>query len=248
MRPTHLDRKHGSTNRPSRRIGGAAFVSLVACAAAIAVAGCGGSGATTTGQSSAAPASASGSVSQTASTAASAQTHTTQHSTRGAKSETARREGRVLSGNAVQRPAPGTGGGTLNDDNTKQVASHSDSGTQVFGNEPNPCRLVPQADAESIIGQPIGVPRMVPLGPTCLYQTHGARSPITLSVQVLNFSKIEPHMRKVTRLRIRGLNAYCGTYGRPMTFVPLGRTVLNVTAPCSVGALMAAEAVSRLTA
>jgi hypothetical protein len=155
----------------------------------------------------------------------------------------------VTRGTVVHRPKHGTGGAAVNDDNPATKASRADSGKGTAVSQVNPCALVPKADAESIIGAPLDVPRVAPLGPTCIYQPRGAKNSITLSVEAINFSQIKPHMRKVTQVQVRGHAGYCGEYGQPMTFVPLPNgEVLNVTAPCSVGALLAAEAISRLTA
>ena len=154
----------------------------------------------------------------------------------------------VTRGVVTHRPVAGTGGAVINDDNPKQQASQADSGKEPV-TQSNPCALVSKTDAETLIGEPIAVPRVAPLGPTCIYQPMHGKNSITLSVESVNFSQIKPHMRKVTRFSVRGHVGYCGNYGRTMTFVPLPNgKVLNVTAPCSVGAPLAARAVARLAA
>jgi hypothetical protein len=252
MRHAQENRKQGAlTSRLAhrgRRVRDAALALAIASAAALAVAGCGGSARNTSAQTSTPSAVTSLSLPQAAGPTAATRASASRHPITGSRTETARSKDRVVTGTTVQRPAPGTGGDTPNDDFTKSAASHADVGSKVFGSEPNPCRLVSQSDAESIIGEPIAVPKMLPLGPTCLYQAQGARYPISVSIQAINFSKIKPHMKKLATVRINGHTAYCGKYGQSMTFVPLpGPTVLNVTGPCSVGTLMAAQAISRLS-
>jgi len=138
----------------------------------------------------------------------------------------------------------GTGGGAVNDDNPGK----SDSGRgQATAGQTYPCKLVSKAEAQAIIGEPIATPQEAPLGPTCIYQPLGAKSFITLAVETVDFAKTKSQIRHLSRVMVRGRTAYCGDYGRPTTFVPLaGGRVLNITAPCALGARFAAKAVPRL--
>jgi hypothetical protein len=151
----------------------------------------------------------------------------------------------ILQGKVIQRAAPGTGSGTKNDDNGYRAdPASSNASAQI-----NPCALVPRSAAESIIGQPVARPRVAPLGPTCIYQVPKTRQTITLTVELADFSKIRPHLHGVKRVHVGGQTAYCGNLGGSMTFLPLpNRTVLNVSAPCSVGEKLAAAALTRLRA
>lgn len=151
----------------------------------------------------------------------------------------------VSTGVITHRPLHGTGGEEINDDNPGQA----DSSHQPAGGHSNPCALVSRAETQAILGRPIDTPVEAPLGPTCIYQPVGTKNFITLTVEATNFAVIKPHIRNRTQIRVGGRAGYCGIYGQPTTFVPLtdGR-VLNITAPCSVGRLLAVKALSRLRA
>ena len=154
----------------------------------------------------------------------------------------------VTHGAIVQRPVPGTGAKEINDDNP----GAADSGSEVAGQRPpagqsNPCTLVSKAEAQAIVGRPMATPQEAPLGPTCIYQPVGAKNFVALAIESTDFTKVMPQVRNRTRVDVRGRTAYCGTYGQPTTFVPLGRgRVLNVTALCPIGIQFAAEALPHL--
>jgi hypothetical protein len=150
----------------------------------------------------------------------------------------------VTNGVVVHRPQHGTGGAEINDDNP----GHADVGDQpAAGREP--CKLVSQAQAQAIVGRPVGTPVEAPLGPTCIYRPVGSKSFITLAVEPNDLAKVRRQIRDRTRLDVRGRKAYCGTYGQPTVFVPLANGhVLAITAPCAIGAKFAATALPRLGA
>ena len=149
----------------------------------------------------------------------------------------------VTHGVITQRPVPGTGGNEINDDNRGRAGS----GSQPAAGQSNPCTLVSKAEAQAIVRRPIATPQEAPLGPTCIYQPVGAKNFVTLAVESIDFARIRPHIRNLTRVDVRGRTAHCGTYGQPATFVALGRgRVLNVTAPCAIGIRFAAKALPRL--
>jgi hypothetical protein len=151
----------------------------------------------------------------------------------------------VHTGTVVQHPKRGTGGSEINDDNP----GYADSGNVSATGQLNPCTLVSRAQAQAIIGRPIDTPQEAPLGPTCIYQPVGAKSFVTITVEALELSKIEPEIKDRKQLVVAGQTAYCGVYGQPTTFVPAGRgRVLSITAPCSVGSRFAAEALPRVPA
>jgi hypothetical protein len=150
----------------------------------------------------------------------------------------------VTSGVVTQRAAPGTGGDSANDDNPTRADVGSNDGDS---GEVKPCKLVTQAQAQAIVGHPIGAPQEAPLGPTCIFQSKGSASAITLAVESIDFVSIRAHMRGRRRVEVAGHRAYCGYYGQQMTYVLLsGGRVLNVTAPCSLGLRFAAAALPHL--
>ncbi len=146
-------------------------------------------------------------------------------------------------GVVVHRPWPGTGGGQTNDDNPGRADVSGHSATS----QSDPCTLVSRADAQAILDRPIDTPVDAPLGPTCIYQSAGARSLVTVTVEAIDFANIEPHIRSRKQSEVGGRTAYCGTYGQSSVFVPLaGGRVLTITAPCAIGVRFAAEAMPRV--
>ncbi len=151
---------------------------------------------------------------------------------------------KITHGNPVHRPAPGTGGDAINDEHPSGKASAADSGKL---GPANPC-LVSRAQAETFTGTTVAAPKVAPLGPTCVYVAHGGKM-VTLAVEQTVFSKLRPHVHKLSGYTIRGSRAYCGIYGSPNTYVLLPRDrVLVVSAPCDVGKRFATAALARLTA
>jgi hypothetical protein len=154
---------------------------------------------------------------------------------------------KITTTHTVQRPFKGTGGNVANDDNPTGRASRADSGRKPStSGVPNPCTLVSQRQAQSITGRAVSVTE-APLGPTCIYQENGVKASVTLSVQRLRFSSLKPSIKHLSKYTIRGNAAYCGVYGSPNLYVPLGNNrLLNVTAPCAVARKFAADALGRL--
>ncbi|MGH2944192.1 MAG: hypothetical protein ACRDLN_15610 [Solirubrobacteraceae bacterium] len=110
-----------------------------------------------------------------------------------------------------------------------------------------PCSLVSKAQARVIVGAPIVEPLEAPQGPTCIYQTKSGKPYITLAVQTVSLAKLRKQIRREQPVAIAGRTAYCGTYGKPMLFLPVasGR-VLSITAPCGMARRFAAQAASHL--
>ena len=120
-------------------------------------------------------------------------------------------------------------------------------GKNPAAGQSDPCALVSRAQAQAIVRRPVGAPEEAPLGPTCIYQPRGAKTFITLSLEALEFAKVRPAIRGRIQYAIGGRTAYCGVYGQPTTFVPLSDgKVLDVKAPCAIGRLFAAKAMTRL--
>jgi hypothetical protein len=110
-----------------------------------------------------------------------------------------------------------------------------------------PCSLVTKTQASAIIGGPIVEPLQALQGPTCIYRTAAGRSYVTLAVQTVRFAALKKQIRNAHEVSVSGSSAYCGTYGRPMLYMPLsGGRVLSVAAPCGTAARFAAKAASHL--
>ncbi|HTY96860.1 MAG TPA: hypothetical protein VMB91_07445 [Solirubrobacteraceae bacterium] len=145
---------------------------------------------------------------------------------------------------AVHHPRSGTGSGEINDDNP----GHADTGGHLSTITFHPCRLVSSSQAEAIVGGPVGKPVEAPLGPTCIYRSLRDGHVVTLTVEAASFTRIKQYLHATRSAAVAGHTAYCGIYGQPTTFVPLGKgRVLDVTAPCSLGLRFAATAVPRLS-
>jgi hypothetical protein len=115
------------------------------------------------------------------------------------------------------------------------------------GSRFSPCNLVSQKRAEAILGGPVQQPLEAPQGPTCIYRETSGKSFVTLAVQAVSFTKIRHQVLQRKQVKVSGRTAYCGRYGQPMLYVPLGRRrVLSVAAPCEVARMFASTAVQRL--
>ncbi len=114
-----------------------------------------------------------------------------------------------------------------------------------------PCSLVSRAQAQAILGKPVGRPVEAPQGPTCVYRPQDAKRFVTLAVISTNFSTLEPqaHLKDRMSVTVSGHAAYCGVAGSPTMIVPLttGR-FLTVAAPCPIAASFAATALSHIKA
>jgi hypothetical protein len=113
----------------------------------------------------------------------------------------------------------------------------------------NPCTLVTRAQAQAILGKPIGQPVSAPQGPTCIYKARGTTRVITLAVESLKFSTVAPQSQLRDRLSVTvsGHRAYCGVASGPTMILPLpaGR-FLQITAPCPIAATFAARALPHI--
>ncbi|MEY2516198.1 MAG: hypothetical protein QOJ89_3556, partial [bacterium] len=110
-----------------------------------------------------------------------------------------------------------------------------------------PCSLVTKSQARAILGTEIVEPLQAPQGPTCIYRSRSGRQFVTLAVQTVSFGRLAAQLRRARSVRVAGSTGSCGTYGRPVLYVPLARgRVLSVTASCDVATRFAAKAVPRL--
>jgi hypothetical protein len=154
---------------------------------------------------------------------------------------------RITTGHHVQRPAEGTGGNAVNDDNPASRASSADSGRPSAGGKPNPCALVSIAQAQAITGRTVAVTE-APLGPTCIYHEAGVKTPVTLTVELARFAALKAHIKHGSNFTVGGRPGVCARYsGSAVTYVALsGTRVLNVFGPCPVGEKFAIAAVAKL--
>jgi hypothetical protein len=151
---------------------------------------------------------------------------------------------KIVRGNPVHRPAPGTGGNSANDDRPAGKASAADSGTS---GPKDPC-LVSRAQAQAFTGTRVAAPKLAPLGPTCVYTAKGGKV-VTVAIESTVFGKLKPHIQKLTHYTVGKYAAYCGVYGSPNTYVVLPQDrILVVAAPCDVGRKFATAAVAKLHA
>ena len=227
---------------------------LTALAAAVALAGCGGSSPSHQSSSAAtAGSSASGSVAQVQSSAL-AQT-TASHS--------AKHHGQTVAG-ATARAGVGVGSGTHGKTTGKQHLRAVDiitTGSTVRRAKggadepitppitaPNPCRLVSQSEAQSILGGSVAESE-APLGPTCIMKVAQQKQVVTMSVETLSVKNQVRQMRQIEQETIGGHAAYCGRLGEPQLYLSLtGGKALAVSAPCSVARALAATALVHLKA
>lgn len=109
-----------------------------------------------------------------------------------------------------------------------------------------PCRLVTQAEAESILGGPIAPPHQAPLGPTCVY-IHGLAT-ISLSVEAFSYSSVSGRLQKVDEASTAGHAAYCAVLGQPLLLAPISAgSTLEIVGPCPIARGFAAAALPRLS-
>lgn len=260
-------RQHSMTASPRRRQRLALpSVALAGVVSLVALAGCGGSSNTPAASSSTAsaqvPAPAASSSSAASSPTAQATTSSHAKKSKGASRAAVHHAARstharthavtssstvkITRGNPVHKPARGTGGNSVNNENPTGKASFADSGSGATGST-NPCRLVSQSQASSFTGKSIGKPRLAPLGPTCVYQELGGKTEVTMALQLAAFAKLKPHIHDLSTVTIAGHTGYCGIYGTSIMYVPMAQDrLLSISAPCSVGTKFAAAALPKL--
>jgi hypothetical protein len=110
-----------------------------------------------------------------------------------------------------------------------------------------PCNLVTGREARDIVGEPMEVPVEAPQGPTCIYRPRAGNDLIALAIQDTSFTKIKRRMDDLRRVDVSDRTAYCGTYGQPVLYVPLGAgRLLSVNADCDIARGFAVKALSHL--
>lgn len=110
-----------------------------------------------------------------------------------------------------------------------------------------PCSLVTKAKARAIIGVAILEPVEAPQGPTCIFRSKTGDRFITLTVQKASFARLEQQVRRRRAVAVSDHRGICGSYGRPMLYLPVsGGRVLSVQGPCDTAVRFAAAAVPHL--
>ncbi len=110
-----------------------------------------------------------------------------------------------------------------------------------------PCNLVSEREAQDIVGKPMQVPVEAPQGPTCIYRPRKGEGLIALAVQDADFARLRRQIDDLHRVDVSDRSAYCGTYGQPMLYLPLGAgRVLSINAECDVARGFAVKALPHL--
>lgn len=109
-----------------------------------------------------------------------------------------------------------------------------------------PCSFVPKDEASSILGAPVQATTEVQ-GPTCIYETPGAKQMMTLVVERISLPSLRSHASAATRVAVAGRVGWCLRYQSTSLVVPLPEgNVLNVTGPCDAATRFAARAIPRI--
>jgi hypothetical protein len=110
-----------------------------------------------------------------------------------------------------------------------------------------PCSLVSKTQARAIIGAAVLEPLEAPQGPTCIYQTKSGKPYVTLTVEKTSYSRLHEQTTRRRSIAVAHLRGVCGTFGRPMLYVPLSNgRVLSVAGPCELATRFAAQAIPHL--
>jgi hypothetical protein len=110
-----------------------------------------------------------------------------------------------------------------------------------------PCNLVTGKEAQGIVGKAMQTPIEAPQGPTCIYRPRTGKELIALAIQDASFAKIKRQIDDLRQVDVSDRAAYCGTYGQPVLYVPLGAgRLLSVNAECDIARGFAVKALSHL--
>ena len=85
-----------------------------------------------------------------------------------------------------------------------------------------PCNLVSERRRAEIVGAPIEQPLEAPQGPTCIYRSRDGKSFVTVAVQRVSIDSLTGRLQQRETVDVGSRAAYCGKYGQPMLYLPLG--------------------------
>ena len=70
---------------------------------------------------------------------------------------------------------------------------------------------------------------------------------MTLAVESASVARLRAQIRNERAVTVADRTAYCGTFGKPMLYLPVGGgRVLSIAAPCGLARRFAAKAAPRL--
>lgn len=229
---------------------------LTAIAAAIALAGCGGSSSGQHSSTAAGAAAASGAVVAQVQPSSGASS-TTRHSGKGHGQPATGAGASAASGAAGATNAQGKTSGkqrlraidiVTTGSTVHRAKGGADEPVTPPITAPNPCRLVSQSQAQSILGGSVAESE-APLGPTCIMKVAQRKQVVTMAVETLSVKNQVRQMHQLEQETIGGHAAYCGRLGQPQLYLSLsGGKALSVSAPCAVARALAATALSHLQA
>lgn len=111
----------------------------------------------------------------------------------------------------------------------------------------DPCTLVTRSEAQAVVGS-VSKPQLGLQGPTCIYQAHRVKQPITVALQQqVSLPQVAHLASDVVRTSVSGHKAMCVNYGGAKLLVPVSTSsVLSVGAPCQIAQQLATTALRRL--
>jgi hypothetical protein len=113
---------------------------------------------------------------------------------------------------------------------------------------PNPCRLVSQTEAQSILGQSVSMTE-APLGPTCIMRVGQQKQVVTLAVEAVSLQSQVKQMHQLEKATVGGHQTFCGKLGQSQFYLSLtGGKAIAVSAPCAMARALAATALTHLKA
>ena len=125
------------------------------------------------------------------------------------------------------------------------AAAGSETGTAAA--EANPCGLVSQAEAATILGGSVRT-SLGRQGPTCIYAPEGPGPQMTLVVERTSLPGLKRNAAEATPMRVGGTSGWCLRYGSTSVVASLpDGSVLHVTGPCALAARFATQALGQLS-
>src|SRR5262249_53165681 len=82
-------------------------------------------------------------------------------------------------------------------------------------------------------------------GPTCIYSPAGSKPEMTVAIEQSDLQGLRHRAARATQMTVGSRAGWCLSYGSTSVVVELSEgRVLRVTGPCSLGARLAARALS----